>query len=161
MKFLLPLSIAFFLAACVTTPQDKQADHQRELWKEAHDNFLALKEQEHPRAQQAPPPPTPNPFLKTRAVAAAQPTPAPHSRIAAQPKAVAQLAPPAKVRATPRPRTRVAQNNDDTVYYWQMQSAQRTTTPREQAAELKYARKLAKSPEDLTPEERLWAHEHY
>ena len=27
-----------------------------------------------------------------------------------------------------------------------------------QAAEARYARKLAKSPEALTPEERLWAH---
>ena len=45
MKSLLPLALAFLLAACAT-PEDKDAAHQRQLEKEARENFMALKARE-------------------------------------------------------------------------------------------------------------------
>jgi len=184
MKPLYPLSIAFLLAACATTPKDKQADHQRQLWEEARANFLALKEQQHPKAPPARPAPTPNPFLKPQPAIAARTTPAPHANIVVQPKTTPQLHPLAKatpkptphfiptpklaLKPTPKPAPKptppqkpiASRPNNDTVYIWQVQSS-RATSPRERVAEQKYAHKLAKKPEDLTPEELIWAHEHY
>ena len=152
MKFFLPLTLAVLLAACAT-PQEKEVDHQQELEKEARKNFYALKAQEHPNAPPAPTPaPTPAPGLF--AFLAPQPAATTSSTTTSRPAKIARQ------QATPRPRARVPQP-DETVYYWQVQSRTAATNPRFQAAEARYARKLAKSPEDLTPEERIWAHEHY
>jgi hypothetical protein len=51
--------------------------------------------------------------------------------------------------------------NEQTVFFWQLTPAARPDRRREQVAEARYASKLAKRPEDLTPEERMFAHEHY
>jgi hypothetical protein len=48
MKLLLPLSLALLLTACAT-PEDRAAAHQRQLEKEARENFIAL---ESARAQE-------------------------------------------------------------------------------------------------------------
>jgi hypothetical protein len=154
MKQFAPLALAIFLAGCAITPQDREADHQRQLEKEARANFIALKAQEHPgRAV----------VLHDEAAAAATAAGAaatPRARARAQ----ASLEPTTHfVRTTyvpPKPAPRVTRQ-DDTVYYWQVQPPQRRATPRQQAAEAKYARALAKRPENLTPEERTWAHAHY
>ncbi|MEI9892893.1 MAG: hypothetical protein WDN28_02995 [Chthoniobacter sp.] len=71
------------------------------------------------------------------------------------------VAPPLTASLAPAPRFVPTRKVDDTVYYWQVQSPSQRTSPRQQVAEAKYARQLAKRPEDLTPEERLYAHEHF
>jgi hypothetical protein len=45
MKQFLPLALAALLAACVT-PEDRTTVHQRQLEKEARENFMALKARE-------------------------------------------------------------------------------------------------------------------
>jgi hypothetical protein len=168
MKYFPPLALAILSTACATNPLDPEAMHQHQLEKEARANFIALKQQEHPdrpvvlhddmpRATPAPrsssslaqqqPAPTPQTKAKRQAMAKPRTTPAPQPYVAAQPVQPARRAP---------------RTTDDTVYYWQVAPAARQhSTAREQVAEAKYARSLAKRPEDLTPEERLWAHEHY
>jgi hypothetical protein len=152
MKFFLPATLAILLAACAFTPEDKEAAHQRQLEKEARENFYALKAQEHPNAPPAPASAAPTPAPHLVAFQQPQPQPMPPRRSKAAPKATAKATKVAKAR-TPRP--------DDTVYYWQVQPHSNATHVRLQVAEARYARQLAKSPEQLTPEERVWAHEHF
>ena len=161
MKYLPPLALAIVLTSCAITPEDKQEAHQRKLAKEARENFLAMKAQEHPGREvmlNDEPRPTPKPGLF--ASSAPQSAPAPQSR-SARPTPVTRPV----FASNPEPwyahPTRSLASRDDTVYYWQVESAHSRTTPRERTAEVKYAQKLAKRPEDLSPEERLWAHEHY
>jgi DNA polymerase-3 subunit gamma/tau len=181
MKFFPPVALAFLLTACAVTPEDQQAAHQRQLEKQARENFIALKAQEHPDhpvvLHDDLPPPTPKPgmfsFLggqspapaprpKTNVEANAQPPPlAPPQYAAANPQTKATPTPAPRYAAFSR--QKAPRNPDDTVYYWQVAppSSHLQATPRQLAAEGKYARFLAKRPEDLSPEERLWAHEHY
>jgi len=142
MKFLFPLCIAVLLPACASTPQDSSAAHQRKLWEEARANYLAMGGRDS--SQPEPNQPT-----------AAQPAPTPKHRLFAS----RQSPPPPAPKPAPQPK--LARNNDDTVYYWQVPPPAKSTSPRDQVAEAKYARQLAKRPEDLTPEERIYAHEHY
>jgi outer membrane biosynthesis protein TonB len=172
MKFCFPVLTVFALTACVVTPQDKSADHQRELWKQAQANFLALKEKQHPHratatpAPQSPPvakptpTPTPKPAPQPTPKSAPKPTPkpAPQPTPKSAPKPTPKPAP--KPTPKPAPKPTAPPKNNDTIYYWQVQSS-RANSPRERAAELRYARQLGKKPENLTPEERVWAHQHY
>jgi hypothetical protein len=149
-------------------PVDQEAARQRELEKQARANFIALKAQAHPdrpvvlHDEPAPPPPQPNAFASARRPAA---TPVPRANTAYQYQPVPRATPKSNVAwrpsfyysPTPKPQASVG----DTVYYWQVPSARQATSPRFQAAEARYARQLAKRPEDLTPEERMWAHEHF
>lgn len=153
MKRFLPISLAILLTACAITPEDKQAAHQRELWKEAHDNFMALKAQEHPNRPPAP---------EQRVAAESNLAPASKPTLLAS---IFQPAPAPARKAAPTPKaapTGTAQRkSDDTVYFWQVAPPAQKNNLRYSAAEVKYARLMAKRPEDLTPEERIWAHEHY
>jgi hypothetical protein len=159
MKHFPALALAFLLSACAVTPEDRQEAHQRQLAKEARENFLVLKAQEHPgRAvvlhdEPAPPQPAPLlPFLAKR-----QPAPASSTRTKGTTHVASMPSPYRAPAPQPKPRRAV----DDTVYYWQVQSVRQHVTPRQHAAEVRYARELAKRPEALSAEERLWAHEHY
>jgi hypothetical protein len=118
-----------------------------------------MKAQEHPgRAvvlHDDAPPPTPQSGGFAIFGGGQKPAPKPPYHASAQPQKVAWM--PTAPAANPRP----SHSADDTIYYWQVESNRRRTTPREQAAEAKYARQLAKRSEDLTPEERMYAHEHY
>lgn len=165
MKYLTPLALAVVLTSCAIPPEDKQEAHQRKLEKEARENFIAMKAQEHPGREvmlNDEPRPTPKPGLF--ASGGQPPAPAPRT---AQRSRSAQPTPVTRpvFASNPEPwyahPTRSLASRDDTVYYWQVESARSRTTPQEKAAEAKYAHKLAKRPEDLSPEERLWAHEHY
>jgi hypothetical protein len=80
-----------------------------------------------------------------------------------QPAATPVTSKQAKRKPTPVAEGRIARKKDDTLYYWQVppQQPSQKTNPRYRAAEIGYARELAKRPEDLTPDERVWAHEHY
>ncbi|EDY19271.1 hypothetical protein CfE428DRAFT_3448 [Chthoniobacter flavus Ellin428] len=146
MKQFCPLALAILFAGCAITPQDREASHQRQLEKEARANFIALKSQEHPGQAVV---------LHDEAAATTAAT-APRPRASLQP--TSHFVPTTYVPPAPAHR---ASRQDDTVYYWQVQATHRRTTPRQQAAEARYARELAKRPEDLTPEERTWADEHY
>lgn len=154
MKHFSPLALAILLTGCAVTPEGKEAAHQHQLEKEARANFIALKQQEHPGQPVV---------LNDEAAAARQrklaasEAQARHGRASISP--TTRFEPTAYV--APTPQSRGARRGDDTIYYWQLQAVQRRTTPRQQAAEAKYARELAKRPEDLTSEERMWAHEHY
>ena len=161
MKYLTPLALAVVLTSCAITPEDQQEAHQRKLAKEARENFIAMKAQEHPGREvvlhdEARPTPKPGLFASS----APQPERASRSR-SAQPTPVTRPV----FASNPEPwyahPTRSLASRDDTVYYWQVDAARSRATPRERAAEAKYAQKLAKRPEDLSSEERLWAHEHY
>lgn len=164
MKYLSPLVLSLLLAACAVTPEDQQDAHQRKLAKEARANFIAMKQQEHPgRAvvlnDEARPTPKPELF----AFGAPQPTPSARTRNHAASASASQSGPafvPTSFYAPP-PKQRTQGSADGTVYYWQVPPPAHRTTPRQQAAEARYARELAKRPENLTPEEKLWAHEHY
>jgi hypothetical protein len=168
MKYFPPVALAFLLTACAVTPEDQQAVHQRQLEKEARENFIALKSQEHPGRpvvlHDEAPPPTPKPSFisfapEQQPAAALTPPPAPRRRAKAPTPVAPPLQPYFAARSTPKPRAPHA--IDDTVYYWQVPPPGQPLTPHQQAAEAKYARALAKRPADLTPEERLYAHEHY
>ncbi len=163
MKYLLPLALTIVLTSCAITPEDKQAAHQRKLEKEARENFIAMKAQEHPGQQvvlhdEAPPAPKRGLFGGGQETAAV-----PTSRRVQHPQPTPVVRPVFASNSQPwysHP-TRPLSSRDDTVYYWQVETIRARTTPREKVAEAKYAQKLAKHPEDLTPEERLWAHEHF
>jgi hypothetical protein len=127
-----------------------------------------MKQQEHPGREVVlndEAHPTPKPQLL--AFGAPQLTPAPAQHARAKNRAASASASqsglafvPSSFYAPP-PKRRTQGSWDGTVYYWQVPPPTRRATPRQQAAEARYARELAKRPEDLTPEERLWAHEHY
>ncbi len=157
MKLLLPLAFALFLTACVT-PEDKNAAHQRQLEKEARENFMALKAQEHRTAPPAAPPQVartestnpaihPQPFLPAR-TATTKPT---------------KSTKPAKPTISFHSLFRVepARRSDDTVYYWNVPRRTETPSAAYRAYERQYAHELAKRPEDLAPEEREWVRRHY
>ncbi|HEY3901155.1 MAG TPA: hypothetical protein VGM54_21270 [Chthoniobacter sp.] len=146
MKFLVPLTVVVLLTAC-STPEDKEAAHQRQLEKEAKENFYAMRARlgTHPV-----PPPTPTPAPQGRGLFAFADThPAPKS------VPVNQEQPRAAAKPKPVPR------GDGTVYYWDTRPSTEGRTRNFSGAEIRYARELAKRPENLTPEERLWAKEHY
>jgi hypothetical protein len=145
MKYFPPLALCILLIGCAVTPEDKEAAHQRQLEKEARENFIAMKAQQHPGRPVV---------LYDEAPATQQPKMV--SSIVKHPSAIAPAA-----YNPPTPKSRGRRYADDTTYYWQVESVRQRTSPRQQAAELKYARALAKRPENLTPEERTWAHEHY
>jgi hypothetical protein len=79
MKHFFPLILASLLAACVApSPVDQEAAHQRELAKEAEENFYALKAQINPHYRRpATPTPTPGMFalFQPRPTPANQPAP--------------------------------------------------------------------------------------
>lgn len=159
MKQFPQLALAILVTGCAFTPEDREAAHQRQLAKEARENFIALKAQEHPGQavvlhDEATPMPQPRKLSAFGGPTAT--TPAPRGRASVAP--TSQFVPTAYQAPTSQPRH---SRQDDTVYYWQVQASHQRTTPRQQAAEAKYARELAKRPEDLTPEERTWAHEHF
>lgn len=164
MKYLLPLALTIVLTSCAITPEDQQAAHQRKLEKEARANFIAMKAQEHPGQQvvlndEAPPAPKRSLFGGSQETAVV-----PTSRAVRHPQPTPVVRPVFASNSEPWYAAHAARQGparDDTVYYWQVESSHARTTPREKAAEAKYAQKLAKHPQDLTPEERLWAHEHY
>ena len=165
MKYLPPLALAVVLTSCAITPEDKQEAHQRKLQKEARENFIAMKAQEHPGREvvlhdEARPTPKPGLFA-SGAPQAAPASQTAHRSHSAQPTPVTRPV----FASNPEPwyahPTRSLASRDDTVYYWQVDAARSRATPREKVAETKYAQKLAKRPEELSPEERLWAHEHY
>jgi hypothetical protein len=149
MKLLFPISLALLLIACAP-PKPGTADHQRLLWEQAHANFLALKAQERKNA-----PPAPAPIARTGEQRSLWPF---HS---AEPR------PPVVARVVPTPRakpfwkTPPKPQPNDTLYYWDTPRRDAATDARYSAAERRYARELAKSPENLTSEERLWARTHY
>jgi hypothetical protein len=150
MKFFLSLTLPVLLVGCAITPQDKEAARQAELEKEARQNFYALKAQQHPHSPSesaSAPAPAPTPHFLGFMDTPRQPTPKP-----LPPKPSAWNGLFARKSTPPSP------PRDDTVYYWQVQGSHGS---RYTAAELRYARELAKSPENLTPEERTWAREHY
>ena len=144
MKFLVPLTLVVVLTAC-STPENKEASHQRQLEKEARKNFYAM------RAQLGPAPaPTPTPapekgrlfaFVDTRPAAKSAPTNQMRPRSSWKPKPAAR--------------------GDGTLYYWDVRPSSEAPARKFSNAEIRYARELAKSPENLTTEERLWAREHY
>ena len=167
MKYFPPFALAILLTACAApTPEDQQAARVRQLEKEARENFIALKAQEHPgrpvvlhdEGPAATPAPHMMPFLGSQ-----QPATAPVSAPRAKATGAAAAMPPSKARmaASAKPRQKAKGKNNDTVYYWQTQGSAKPASAREQRAEAIYARALAKRPQDLTPEERVWAHEHY
>jgi hypothetical protein len=147
MKFLVPLTLFVLLTAC-STPEDKETAHQNQLEKEARANFYVMRAQLSTHIQPSPTP-TPAPekgglfaFVDTR--------PAPKSVPANQ------VAPRASGKPKPMP------HGDGTVYYWDVQPHSTEASNRNfSRAEIRYAHELAKTPENLTPEERLWAREHY
>jgi hypothetical protein len=153
MKFLVPLALVLLFAACASTPVDTEAARQARLEKEARANFYVMREQLSSRPI---PPPTPTPapaasrglfaFVDTRGGG-------PNSQTAPPPTFPERTKPPRPPKAPPK---------DDTVYYWQVPPPRPLAgAPQFTKAELRYARELAKNPENLTPEERLWAREHY
>ncbi|MEP6672753.1 MAG: hypothetical protein ABJF10_26550 [Chthoniobacter sp.] len=188
MKYFPPLALALLLSACAIplTPEDREAAHQLQLQKEARENFIALKAQEHPGRppvlHDEAPAPAPKPGLFAFGGGrqpAPTPAPVPHTKAerqalraqqaqrAQQPQAQARPAPPTAASYSPpahfvpTSKAQPPRKVDDTVYYWEVQNARQRISPRQQAAEAKYARRLAKTPETLTPEERIYAHEHF
>lgn len=260
MKYLHPFALAILLTACAVTPEDKVADHQRELQKEARANFIALKAQQHPgrpvvlhdeatptpkphliaflsgptladapvstpvpraratppitpkplptpspkpkmtpapspatattfkwpwahKATPTPPPapagrhghkrkhnPPPTPTPKPTPKATPKPKPAVTPKVAPAPKPTPKPTPkpkaPVTPKATPAPKPKPTpktkpRKKGDTRYLWDAQPSAGSQPTREQIAEARYARRLYKRPQDLTPEERMWAHEHY
>jgi hypothetical protein len=149
MKYLPPLACALLVAGCAITPEQQEAAHQSKLEKEARENFLALKAKEHPDR-----PPTLNDVPGA-------PARSQRESVASAPPAKSKVASNAPPTSWFAPKPRPSQHYDDTVYYWQVPGPRSPGSIRFQAAEARYARELAKRPEDLTPEERLYAHEHY
>lgn len=97
-KFLLPLALALILAAC-STPEDKEAAHQRQLHEEARANFMAMKARERKSGA---------PMAARTGVPAAAPLPS--SRPEPRVKAPRSSEPKRKPR------------NDETIYYWNVPS---------------------------------------
>lgn len=157
MKLLFPVALGLVLASCssiMPEPKPGTAAHQQWLRDQARENFLALKAQE--RKNRPAPAPTPEPervafrpFFKRKP----QSTPAPSPQLAEfrarKPKPTPRLA-----EARPR-------QPDDTLYIWNTPRQQEPSTQRFTKGEIRYARELAKSPENLTSEERLWARRRY
>jgi hypothetical protein len=133
MKLLPSIALALLLAACATTPEDTVAANQRQLEKEARENFMALKARE--RQSSAPGSPA-----------------APVSSLfrSARSKPIAPISRP----ETARPR-------DETIYLWNVPRRAEAKSARYLVYEKKYARALGKKPEDLSPEEREWFRRHY
>lgn len=160
MKLLFPAALGLVLASCASImpePKPGTVDHQQWLHNQAREHFQAMKEEERrsrlaaglPVSGQKPAPTQGTAPLAKRP--ATTPTPAPHYAL---------------FRAKrPQPAPTDAQRlrrNDDTLYIWDMPKRSREgTTQTFTKAEIRYAKELAKSPENLTSEERLWALRHY
>ena len=191
MKFFLPLSLVLLLAACGAPPKPGTDSHQQMLAKQARENFYAMQAEHrraHPELQAARAEAEARAKQKRVASESERPsgwgglfapretepelitessrrTPKPSARQPARYAAVA--------KATPRPRNPsddanpFARNeksrrfNDDTIYYYDMPRGSEPSSERYRAYKAKYARSLAKRPEDLTPEEREWVRRHY
>jgi hypothetical protein len=110
---------------------------------------------------------------RQKPVTAAKPTPAPKrvASVKTQPKPTpkparfaAKVAPkPRKPTESINPFGRYERNrrSDETIYYSDIPRGREPNSSRYQAYKAKYARSLAKRPEDLTPEEREWVLRHY
>ena len=178
MKYFSPFALALLLTACAVTPEDKEAAHQRQLAKEARENFIAMKAQEHPdrpvvlhdEAPSAHPKAKPNARFPQRTAAAARarsrPCPDPRSCSCSpsngpcNSRAKAILRRPIHTRTSAAAQPAAARRRYGFLLAGAAPRAAHDST-RQQAAEAKYARALAKRPEDLSPEERLYAHEHF
>jgi hypothetical protein len=147
MKFLVPLTLVVFLAAC-STPEDKEAAHQRQLEKEAKANFYVQRAQLSTHIQ---PTPAPTPAPERGGLFASADTPPAIKSVPAN-----RVAP---LGNSPKR----SSHGDGTIYYWDVQTPRSAEASNRNfsRAEIRYAHELAKSPENLTPEERLWAKEHY
>ena len=167
MKFLFPVALGLFVAACSSLkpePKPGTAAHQQWLHRQAREHFLSLKAQEQksrPVAQreeprEIQPPPRPKlisfrPFLKRN------PKPTPTS----SPRLAEFHARKTQPRPSPRLAETRARKPDDTVYIWDAPRQRGEANTRFTKGETRYARELAKAPEKLTSEERLWARRRY
>lgn len=169
MKFLFPVALGLFVAACSSLkpePKPGTAAHQQWLHEQAREHFLSLKAQEQksrPVVQRQEPrevQPTPKPrfiafrpFFKRNP----KPTPTPSPRLAEHRARKPQPTP----KSSPRLAETRQRQPDDTVYIWNTPHQQEPSTQRFTKGEIRYARELAKAPENLTSEERLWARRRY
>jgi hypothetical protein len=158
MKFLFPVALGLFVAGCSSLkpePKPGTAAHQQWLHEQARAHFLSLKAQEQKSRPVAEPTPEPErvaflPFFKRKP----KPEPTPSPRLA-------------DFRARkPQPTPRLAETRphqpDDTLYIWDApRQREEASTQRFTKGEIRYARELAKPPENLTSEERLWARRRY
>lgn len=167
MKQLFPVSLAILLAACATVtpaPQPGTDAHQRKLEKEARENFYAMQAENRRN----------NPHLRARAEARARAEEVARAeersnRTSFNPFASTQRTPkPAKAISrrsnddvNPFARYEKRRNYDDTIYLYDMPNGPEPKSERYRAYKIKYAHSLAKSPDDLTPEEREWVRRHY
>lgn len=153
MKQLLPFSLAVLLAACATpAPQTGTESHQRHLEKEARANFYAM-QAEHRRK---------NPQLQARHEAREQERLRTASNSAERtPRPVKAIPRRSRDEADPFARYRPSRGYDDTIYLSDMPNGPEPRSERYRTYKIEYARSLAKSPEDLTPEEREWVRRHY
>jgi hypothetical protein len=152
MKQLFPFSLAVILAACAApAPQPGTESHQRQLEKEARENFYAMQAENRRK----------NPRLQARAEAA---------RVEAARAEESPERTPRTAKAIPRKshddldpfaRYRPSRNSDDTIYLYDMPNGPEPRSERYRTYKIQYARSLAKRPEDLTPEEREWVRRHY
>lgn len=168
MKLLFPVALGLFAVGCSSLkpePKPGTAAHQQWLHEQAREHFLALKAEEQksrPVAQRQEPrevQPTPKPkFIAFRPFFKRDPKPTatPSPRLA---EFRAR-----KPQPTPSPRLAESRQRqpDDTVYIWDApRQREEANTQRFTKGEIRYARELAKSPENLTSEERLWARRRY
>lgn len=157
MKLLFPVALGLFVAGCSSLkpePKPGTAAHQQWLHEQAREHFLSLKAQEQKSRPVAQPTPEPErvafrPFYKRKPKA--EPTP---SRRLADFRA-------RKPQPTPRLAETRPRQPDDTLYIWNTPRQQEPSAQRFTPGEIRYARELAKSPENLTSEERLWARRRY
>jgi len=158
MKFLFPVALGLCVAACSSLkpePKPGTAAHQQWLHEQAREHFLALKAHERKSRPVAQPTPEPEsvafrPFFKRKP----QPTPTPSPRLA---DFRARKPQPTAERYAAAPKRKA----DDTLYIWDKPRDPEPTAQRFTAGEIRYARELAKPPENLTSEERLWARRRY
>jgi hypothetical protein len=178
MKFLFPIACGLLLAACssiMPEPKPGTAAHQQWLHEQARKNFYAMKEAErkaHPQFVRTAEPvvvetPRLKPFTAPPSFAFTNPfatKPAPAVKRHAPPKPATTFQPtPAKpiAKTKPLPPFERTRKTDDTLYYYDMPHGPEPNSARYRAYKLQYARELAKSPQDLTSEEREWVRRHY
>lgn len=162
MKFLFPVALALSVAACSSLkpePKPGTLAHQQWLHEQAREHFLSLKAQEQKsrpvarrEEEREPKPVAMQPFYQ-RSLFGRKPEPTPSPRLAE-----------ARGRK-PKPAPRVAETRQrqpaDTLYIWDAPRQREEVNMRFTKGEIRYARELAKPPENLTSEERLWARRRY
>ncbi len=155
MKLLFPSVLCLLFAACETVlpaPKPGTAEHQRWLHEQAREHFLALKAQERERRGYPAQPHVADRRENVQPLVKPAPTPRPRSWLFAQSK-------PAKP-AKPARTTRRAM--DDTIYEptaegraeqreWELREAREYL-----AFEAQEAKRLGKTPAQLTRAERAW-----